>query len=300
MNILQRYWQKLTPYRLLVLVRFLLEPKSLRARRKAVLKHFRKVDPNTLEPEIREGLKYLKSHKYASFPFRWTQKYDYYLPKVLLDSEYRRFYVHFEGKRMYFPKRFTETQIIWAIRSIFKEQDAESPHLYLTPDFKVGPGSIVVDAGVAEGNFALSVIEKAGLLYLVECDAEWMEALKLTFSPWKEKVVYVEKMLSDADSELTVTIDSILNPFIDETYFIKMDIEGFEQKALAGMKNLVASGNRIKMDVCTYHQSSAYQQIETILKNYGFQCQVSKGFVLYSIPGDVPSFRKALIRAEKS
>jgi len=277
----------------------MLESKSLKARRMAVLHHFKGIDPTTLDHEILEALKYLKTHKYASFPFKWTEKYDTFLPEVFTDIENQRMYVLFEGKKMYFPKRYTETQIIWAIRSIYKEQDTESPHLYLTPDFQLEPDSVVIDAGVAEGNFALSVVDKAKRLYLIECEAEWVEALKLTFAPWKDKVIFVEKYMSDSEGELTVSIDSLLKPVANERYFIKMDIEGFEQKALAGMKNLVASGNAIKMNVCTYHQPNALMEINTILGEYGFNSKVSKGFVLFFQPGEEPSFRKVLIRAEK-
>jgi len=284
---------------MLVFVRFMLESKSLKARRMAVLNHFKSIDPKTLEPEILDALKYLKTHKYASFPFFWTEKYDTFLPEVHQDPENSRLYVLFEGKKMYFPKRYTETQIIWSLRSIFKEQDSESPHLYLTPEFQVEPDSVIIDAGVAEGNFALSVVEKAKRLYLIECEAEWVEALKLTFAPWKEKVIFVEKYMSDSEGESTVSIDSLLKPVANEKYFIKMDIEGFEQKALAGMKNLVASGNAIKLNVCTYHQPFALKEISEILGDYGFDCQVSKGFVLFFHPGEEPSFRKVLIRAEK-
>jgi len=299
MNILHRTWQKMVPYKMLVFVRFMLESKSLKARRMAVLNHFKSIDPKTLEPEILDALKYLKTHKYASFPFFWTEKYDTFLPEVHQDPENSRLYVLFEGKKMYFPKRYTETQIIWSLRSIFKEQDSESPHLYLTPEFQVEPDSVIIDAGVAEGNFALSVVEKAKRLYLIECEAEWVEALKLTFAPWKEKVIFVEKYMSDSEGESTVSIDSLLKPVANEKYFIKMDIEGFEQKALAGMKNLVASGNAIKLNVCTYHQPFALKEISEILGDYGFDCQVSKGFVLFFHPGEEPSFRKVLIRAEK-
>jgi hypothetical protein len=124
--------------------------------------------------------------------------------------------------------------------------------------------------------------------------------LKLTFAPWKEKVIFVEKYLSDCDGETTVSIDSLLKPHADEKYFIKMDIEGFEQKALAGMKNLVSSGNAIKMDVCTYHQPDALTEIEVILKDYRFQYHVSNGYVLFFQHGEEPSFRKVLIRAERA
>ncbi len=300
MNALQRIWQKLLPHRILALIGLVFESNGLKERRTKVLNHFKTVDPNSLEPEILEGLDYLKSHKFASFPYNWTKKYDKFFPEVFRDTDHQRFYVYFEGKRMYFPKSITNKQVIWAMRLIYREQDSKSPHLYLTPDFQIEPNSIVVDAGVAEGNFALSVVEMAKHLFLIECDKEWMEALKITFAPWKEKVTFVEKYMSDCDDESTTSIDGLFKPEADEKYFIKMDIEGFEQKALAGMKNLAASGKSIKMDVCTYHQPEALQEIEVFLKDYGFHYQVSDGFVLFFQNGEEPSFRKVLVRAERT
>ena len=300
MSTLKRIWQKTAPNILLVFIRFLFESKNSKTRRKAVLEYFKKTDPKLLSPEIREGLKYLKFHKFSAYPYNWALKYDNLLPKVYRDKQHRHYYVMFEGKRMYFPKRFTETQVIWVVRSILKEQDPQSPHLYLTPDFHIEQNSIVVDAGVAEGNFALSVVEKAKLLYLIECDQEWMEALRLTFAPWNEKVIFVEKFMSDIETETTTSIDSLLKPIPDEKFFIKMDIEGYEQKALKGMKNLVASGSNIKTDICTYHHPNDLQEIKAIVRDYGFKLNVSESYMLFFQPGEEPSFRKVLIRAEKS
>ncbi len=299
MNIVHRTWQKIVPYPLLVWVRFILEPKNLKERRLKVLAYFDQQDHKSLAPEILEGIKYLRSHKFASFPFRWTQKYDTFLPEVHKDPLNNHYFVVFENKRMYFPKGYNETKAIWSYRSILKEQDAESPHLYLNKEFDVEQDSIVIDAGVAEGNFALSVVERAKKLFLIECESEWVEALRLTFEPWKEKVVIVQKFMSDAEGDDTVSIDSLVSPLKGEKYFVKLDIEGFEQKALAGMKNLVASGNPLKLDVCTYHQPEAFDEISALVEKYGFRWNVTKGFVLFFQPGEVPSFRKVLIRAEK-
>jgi hypothetical protein len=299
MNSLQRTWQKIAPNFLLVLVRFILEPKSYKNRRKKVLAHFRNVNHNTLPPEIHEGLNYLRWHKYSPFPYKWTKKYDNLLPEVYYDKPNKCFYALYEGKKMYFPVRFTRNYVIWALRTILKEQDKHSPHLYLTDDFQVDPGSIVIDAGVAEGNFALSVVDKAKRLYLIECEKEWIEALKLTFAPWKEKVVFVEKYMSDIQSDTTISIDTLINPKAGESYFIKLDIEGYEQKALSGMKQLVSGGNHLKMIVCTYHRPNDLNEIGAILKSYGFVSQVSDSYVLFFQEGEEPSFRKVLLRAEK-
>lgn len=299
MNSLQRYWQMASPNFLLTYVRFLLEPERLKVQRKAVLNHFSKINDQSLATEIREGLKFLKYHKYTPFPYKWTQKYDNLLPEVFFDDNSQTFYAMFEGKRMYFPKSYNRTKVIWAVRSILKEQDAASPHLYLTHNFQVEDDSIIIDAGVAEGNFALSVVQKARKLILIECEPEWMEALKLTFAPWKEKVQFVEKYMSDSLSDTTVSIDSLVTPEPGNKYFIKMDIEGYEQLALSGMNNLLASGCHVKMNVCTYHRPNDLVEIKATLESSGFSCEVSDGYVLFFQPDEEPSFRKVLIRANK-
>jgi hypothetical protein len=61
----------------------------------------------------------------------------------------------------------------------------------------------------------------------------------------------------------------------------------------------VTSGNHIKMNICTYHRQNDLTEIESILLSYGFTYKVSDGYVLYFQEGEEPSFRKALIRAEK-
>lgn len=300
MKIIQKFWQNIAPVSLQAYIRFLLESKIYRDRRLAVLNHYKTVDPSLLDMEIREGLKYLKKNKFTAYPYYWTLKYDSWMPEVVKDESTQCYYSIYEGKKMFFPKKFSLKEVVWIIRSIYKEQDINSPHLYLTEQFKLNDRSIVIDAGVAEGNFALSVVEKAEFLYLVECDPEWMEALKMTFAPWREKVIFVEKFMSDSESATTISIDSLLkNTVGKDNYFIKMDIEGYEQLALSGMKNLVASGKQIKMDICTYHKAKDLVEIQSTLNKYGFKWHVSDSYILFCRPGDMPEFRKVLIRAEK-
>ncbi len=299
MNAIKHIWQLAAPDFLLGFVRFILEPGNYKLRRKAVLRYYRDVDIKTLPPEIREGLKYLRFHKYTPLPYKWTGKYDNILPEIFRDKTHQCYFIMFEGKKMYFPKSFDSSGVTWAVRAIMREQDPRSPHLYLNGDFQVEEGSIVIDAGVAEGNFALSVVEKAKRLYLVECDSGWMGALRLTFEPWKEKVVFVEKYMSDTEGAATTSIDALSSLEEKESFFIKLDIEGYEQKALAGMKRLIESGNPVRMDVCTYHHPGDFKEILATLKSYNFRCQASEGYLLYFQPGEEPSFRQVLIRAER-
>ncbi len=297
MEFFQYIKNKIIPGRILNLVHFILEPPKYKELRQAVLDLYSSKKEIINEPEIQEGLNYLKRNKFTAYPYRWALKYDNLFPEVLWDPENQSFYTLFYGKKMYFPKRYSKKEIIWITRSILKEQDSCSPHLYLTPGFQPDQNSIVVDAGVAEGNFALSVIEKAKCLFLIECDHDWMESLRLTFAPWKNKVHFIEKYLSDSESETTISIDALIKPENDESYFIKMDIEGYEKKALRGMKNLIATNSGIKLDVCTYHHHNDFSDIQTILKEYDFDFEASKSRILYYHPGEIPEFRKALIRA---
>jgi hypothetical protein len=299
MKSIQKLWQNIAPAGLQAYFRFLLEPQKSKELRIAVLNRYQETDMNTLSPEILEGLKFLKHNKFSAYPYYWTLKYENWIPAVFRDELNQCFYVLFDEKKMYFPKKCTEKEVVWIVRSIFKEQDEKSPHRYLTPDFELDDDTIIVDAGVAEGNFALSVVEKAKKLYIVECDHDWMEALRLTFAPWKDKVVFVEKYLSGEVTQDTVSIDSFLIPEANQKYFLKMDIEGFEQLALSGMKRLVSSGLPIKMDICTYHKTNDLAEIQEIVTGYGFNCQVSDSYILFYRSGDVPEFRKVLIRAGK-
>lgn len=299
MSILLDLWQKIAPSNVLTFVRYINAPKSYRIRTKAVLDFYKTVDLKREPVEIQEGIKFLRRHKFTPLPYKWTVKYENLVPEVYRDETNERFYVMFDGKRLYYPKHFSKMMVIWGTRSIMKEQDKQSPHLYLTDSFQVEPDSIVVDAGVAEGNFALSVVEKAKKLYLIECDPEWVDTLKLTFAPWKEKVVFVEKFMSDVCDDSHVNIDTLVQQDPDEKYFIKMDIEGFEKKALKGMAKLVATCPNIKMNICTYHYPDDLTLIEAIMKDYGFKWEVSNGYILFFQLNEEPRFRKALIRAEK-
>ncbi len=300
MNVLLKLWQKIAPKNLLLFVRFLLQPPHYKLKRKRVLDYYKERDLKKEPASVQEAIRFLKFHKFSPLPYKWTLKYENYVPEVFFDESCGLFYAIYLGKKLYFPKSYSKNKVIWGIRSILKEQDIQSPHLYLTGQFQVDNNSIVVDAGVAEGNFALSVVERAKRLYLIECDPAWIEALMYTFAPWKEKVIFVSKFLTGNDSENSVKIDSLVPIDPLENYFIKMDIEGFERESLMGMKNLVRECRNIKMNICTYHHLEDLQAIETIIHDYGFKWEVSDGYLLYFQDNEAPSFRKALIRAQKN
>ena len=174
--------------------------------------------------------------------------------KVYKDEKNNYNYVWFEGKKLYLAKSYSQYIKINEedyIYDIWAEQDQNSPHLYESGEVVVKEGDILVDAGVCEGNFALHHIDKVKKVYLIECDKEWMEALKLTFAPYKEKVVFCNKFLSNEDSETTITLNSLVKEPID---FLKMDIEGEEVAALLGAEQVLKNSLNLKCSICAYHK----------------------------------------------
>lgn len=63
---------------------------------------------------------------------------------------------------------------------------------------------------VAEGNFALSVIDKVKKMDFFESDPDWIEALNYTFAPYMDKVMLVNKYLFNFEDASTVSIDYIV------------------------------------------------------------------------------------------
>jgi predicted RNA methylase len=249
--------------------------------------------------EKKEIIDFLKHNPFSVFPYNFTKKYKSENITVYTDSENSMKYVLHENKRLYFKRKWNESEIKNYYSILLLEQDADSPHRYETPYFNVQEGDTVVDAGVAEGNFALSIVEKAQKLYLFEVDNEWIEALNLTFAPWKEKVEIVNKYVSDNDNNGNVTLDTFFQS--KRVNFIKADIEGAEMSLLRGSKNIISSNNSIRMILCTYHKHNDAEDINKMLVDSGFKTEFSKGYMIfvYDKALSEPYLRKGLIRAAK-
>ncbi len=155
---------------------------------------------------------------------------------------------------------------------------------------------VVIDAGVAEGNFALSVIDKVSKIYLVECDNDWNEALRYTFAPYKDKVVFVNKFLSDKVDDTDISIDSLLEG--NKVDAIKMDIEGAEISALIGAEKTILSNPNIKIAACSYHKHNDEILIRALMEHFGLKTTSSKGYMLFIYDDDFyknPEFRRGLV-----
>jgi len=250
--------------------------------------------------EIEAVLNYLKTNPIAVFPYSFQNQYSEDDIEVFDDRASGLRYVMLDGRKLFFKRRWSKRRIRHSFNELMKEQDPQSPHRYLSDHFRIEDGDVLVDVGVAEGNFALGAVEKVSRLILFEADKEWIEALKATFEPWKNKVVIVNKFVSDVTNATHTTLDDYLVPG-ERISFLKIDVDGAESRLLDGCKRVLAEQRPLKLAVCTYHRQNDEQEFEALLSRNGFEISHSDGFMLFYHDKkiDAPYFRRGLIRAVK-
>jgi hypothetical protein len=269
---------------------------------KKILKYFKSIPQSQVDKDIQESLKYLKSNKFHVFPALFVDKYDPEKIRSYLDEVSGFPYVLHNGTRLYFKKGTPLRHVQKKYSFLLLEQDENSPHRYLTTSFNVNSNDVVVDLGVAEGNFSLEIVDKVKYLYIFECDEDWIDALNLTFAPWKNKVSIIHKYVSNIDEGNFVSMDGF---FADKTLkptFFKVDIEGYECQFLEGSEKTILE-NKSKVVICTYHKNGDFENISSWFSGRGFSIEPSKGYMLF--PGDfhsfeAPFFRKGLIRCSSN
>ena len=138
------------------------------------------------------------------------------------------------------------------------EQDKQFPHCYFNHLNSFNENDIVVDAGAAEGNFSLEIIDKVKKVYLFECSDAWQTPLKRTFEPWKEKIEIIPKKLSNIDNSEFISIDRFFQDKEPPTVF-KIDVDGDEKNLLNGSKKILKTSKRIKVALCVYHKKMMKQ-----------------------------------------
>lgn len=282
-----------------------LVPKFIRKRilarnlRTSILNYYGTL-PETPSKELQEVLEYLKSNPIAVFPYEFQKKYDEETIEVLDDKVKGLRYVMLDGKKLYFKKRWSKKRIRHSFNELTKEQDLQSPHRYLNDDFKIDEGEVLVDIGVAEGNFALSAVEKASRLILFETDVEWIEALNATFEPWKDKVLIVNKFVSDITDPTNTTLDDFIGAD-EKITFLKIDVDGAESRLMNGCKRILAEQKPLKLAICTYHKQHDEKEFNSLLIKNGFETSHSDGYILFYYDKKIspPYLRRGLIRATK-
>ncbi len=254
----------------------------------------------SLDAETKEVIDYLQLNPISIFPYDFSK--DYLAEDILVyndDTNGLKYVMHSE-KKMYFKRSFSVSAIKNLYAGLLRDQDINSPHLYLTENFHLASNDVIADIGSAEGNFSISNIDKVKKVYLFESDIEWIEALEATFLPWKDKVVIVNKYVTNYDSNETINIYSFYKNLSEITFF-KVDIEGEEQNFMNACSELFDSEKNLKIAICTYHKENDFVDFSKQLSGWGFETEHSKGFMIFAHDPNIkaPFLRRGLIRATK-
>lgn len=257
---------------------------------------------DSITAEIKEVLEYLREHPLAIFPYRYQHRYQENDIEVFDDREKRLRYVIMDGKRLYFKRKWSAREIRRRYNWLLIEQDESSPHRYLTDRFSFEPGEVLIDVGAADGNFALSVVEKASRIVIFEPGREWIKPLQATFEPWKHKVQIIQKFVGDQTGDGKTTLDAVLAPAKDRTMFLKIDVEGAEASLLKGAKRILSAQTALKIIICTYHKQEDEEQFMNFFRKRDFDAVCSKGYMIFYHDKKIraPYLRRGLIRAKKA
>ena len=227
--------------------------------------------------EWREIGKKIRHMKPTVFPYDFVKKYDDISIDVFRDDDDYPFVID-NGYKMYGKKRWSNEEMKEYYVSLLLEQDTESPHCYI-PESRRMPdaGDVLVDLGAAEGIFSLRVIDRISKCYLFECDDEWVEPLKRTFSKWKDRIVLVDKYIGDVSKDNVVSLDDYFGD--SKVDYIKADIEGMEIPMLNGGEKVLGRCKRIV--TCAYHYQNDESEITNVLLKHGYNISVNNGYMLY-------------------
>lgn len=288
------------PYGLVEYRKQYIEKKMMKAdqrKKERIRNYFLSLNPSGQEQEVLEIIEYFKENFFSVFPYVFVNKYN---DNTFYDKACEMYYVLHKNKRLYFPKNMIAESVYGYYKALCIEQDEDSPHRYETKDFIVKKGDVIADVGAAEGIWALTYADLAKKIYLFECNPKWLQALRKTFEPWKEKVVIINKYVSDTNDGINITLDDC---FENETInFVKADIEGYELKLLNGGIKTLAREKDIKLLLCTYHKKWDAEKLKERLEELEFITEYSKGYMLFIHDNDLkePYIRRGLIRAKKN
>ncbi len=219
-------------------------------------------------------------------------------------------YVLHDGKRLYYPASWGKMSIAVSYRNAMYIEGilgegclAKSPHNYLDDRFPVKSGAVVCDFGAAEGLVGLHFSECASRLIIGECDEKWLDPLKTSFSPYKEKTTFVTQPLGMGDDKASCA--RILTEMADEVgpkvpFFIKFDIEGAERFAIREAEAFFTTHPDVTVVCAAYHRQDDAEVLEKLFKEWGYETAFSDGAMLFLLDRLAPPyFRHGVLYAKK-
>ncbi len=243
--------------------------------------------------DLNKALAFMGRYGLTSYPSAYMLEYRNMQVEIQFDADKKLHYCLHNGRKLYFTSEFTKDRIIKLYRSLVIEQDVRSAHRYIE-DYNALEGYVLLDVGSAEGIFTLDNIDRIKHAYLFEAEPYWIDALRATFEPWKDKVTIVEKYVGNKTQDNFTTLDDFLQDRNFDKVFLKMDIEGAELKALQGVGSTMKSSPEMRVAVCTYHRPGDPERFEGLLKENGFQTSFSEGYLFWG-----KRLSKAVIRGVK-
>lgn len=242
---------------------------------------------------------YLKHHSISVFPYDYKDTYDRDNVIVEKDESCNMFYVKNPILDVYMKPTYTSKfRAQRYYNNILMEQDANSPHCYISPDFYPEKDSVILDIGGAEGYFPIQYLEQVKRVYIFECNPEWLKALEKTYEKYQDKVCIVNKFVADYTDDTHVSLDAFAaeHDLLEEKLFIKIDAEGSEPSIIKGAEQLLRGEQSIKIALCVYHCAEHEAMFRERFRNWSVHA--SKGYMLYyyDFHFDAPYIRRGVLR----
>ncbi len=262
----------------------------------------------TQDSQIKEVIRYIYRYGITGiFPYSFP---DFYIGKNIFDIKYdcdnNLYYAIRNGYKLYLNEKFKNwVDALSYYKSILNQEHEKSPHKYLEKNEKIG-GDWLIDAGGAEGYFALDHVNNFAHTIILEPEKEWIRAMNKTFLPWKNKVYIVNKCLGDIDTDTSITLDTIREKYsirYDESVSLKMDIEGAELAALHGGRKWLEKVESFSGYICAYHNQNDENEIRDFFTEIGgYKIENTKGFMtnIYDKNQQSPWLRRGVLRIKRT
>jgi FkbM family methyltransferase len=194
---------------------------------------------------------------------------------------------------LFFPKEFGLIGVYHVLTEI---EYSRNWHFYTTPETPVERDDVVFDCGSAEGLFMLFARKLGATGVAFEPHPNYLRGLRQTFGRDKGVIVvdsalsdkiesgflldsaYGSRVIADDHDSKSMrikieTMDAVCGRLKCYPTYLKVDIEGYEQKMLEGAAETISS-SRPKIAITTYHAENNVGAISKLLKRYCVDYQI--------------------------
>lgn len=178
-------------------------------------------------------------------------------------------------------------------------------HNYEHPVTPVRRDDVVVDIGAGEGLFSLSVVDRCRRVIAVEPNRHFCASLRATFDApaHREKVTVHHVAVGDREGYVRLLDRGLLSTVVPSRYpdiplytldellrdepnidYVKVDIEGWEQRMLLGARQIIAR-HRPRIAITCHHAGNDWHAMAALIKEVvPAYTMVTKGFSLSGKP----------------